>query len=417
MERQICPISKGLAIIGLILTPTLFLCQNAVAIPITPVFVNELHYDNTSTDVNEAIEIAGPAGTDLSGWNIVLYNGANGLTYDTNTLSGIIPNQQSGFGTLTFNYPSNGIQNGAPDGIALVDNLNNVVQFLSYEGDFTAVDGIASGLISTNIGVTEGSSTPIGYSLQLSGTGTFYENFHWMDYPIPNPNTFGDINTNQTFGTDGTDVFVNELHYDNASTDTNEAIEIAGPAGTDLTGWDIVLYNGANGLAYDTNTLSGIIPDQQSGFGTLTFNYPTNGIQNGAPDGIALVDNLNNVIQFLSYEGSFTALDGIANGILSTDIGVAEDFTTPSDFSLQLWGVGSIYENFSWKDYQNPAQNTFGGINSLQTFYQQSTTVPEPTTLVLMVLGLIGLAFRKRKNPTTLFSHPVFLFICDTTLA
>ena len=48
-----------------------------------------------------------------------------------------------------------------------------------------------------------------------------------------------------------------EIHYDNAGADTGEAIEIAGPAGTDLTGWRVVLYNGSNGLAYDTRTLSG----------------------------------------------------------------------------------------------------------------------------------------------------------------
>src|SRR5687767_7158655 len=69
------------------------------------VFINEIHYDNTGTDAGEAIEIAGPAGTDLSGWSIVLYNGAGGAPYDTDALSGIIPNQQAGFGTISLSYP------------------------------------------------------------------------------------------------------------------------------------------------------------------------------------------------------------------------------------------------------------------------------------------------------------------------
>ena len=32
-------------------------------------------------------------------------------------------------------------------------------------------------------------------------------------------------------------VRISEIHYDNASTDTGEAIEVSAPAGTDLTGW------------------------------------------------------------------------------------------------------------------------------------------------------------------------------------
>src|SRR6266511_3428557 len=51
------------------------------------VFINEFHYDNASTDAGEAIEIAGPAGTNLSGWSIVLYNGSGGASYNTNNLS------------------------------------------------------------------------------------------------------------------------------------------------------------------------------------------------------------------------------------------------------------------------------------------------------------------------------------------
>src|SRR5215813_13641605 len=87
----------------------------------TSVFINEIHYDNTGTDAGEAIEVAGPAGTNLSGWSIVLYNGSGGAAYDTKALSGTIPNQQAGFGTLHFTYPVNGIQNGSPDGMALVN--------------------------------------------------------------------------------------------------------------------------------------------------------------------------------------------------------------------------------------------------------------------------------------------------------
>src|SRR5687767_6809688 len=117
------------------------------------VFINEFHYDNTGTDAGEFIEIAGPAGTSLAGYRIELYNGAGGARYDNDELSGTIPNQGNGFGTVSISYPSNGIQNGAPDGIALV-NGTTVIQFLSYEGTFTATTETANGMTSTNIGVS-----------------------------------------------------------------------------------------------------------------------------------------------------------------------------------------------------------------------------------------------------------------------
>lgn len=64
--------------------------------------------------------------------------------------------------------------------------------------------------------------------------------------------------TNQALGQH---VFINEIHYDNASADVNEAIEVAAPAGTDLAGWSLVLYNGSNGAVYATEALTGIVPD------------------------------------------------------------------------------------------------------------------------------------------------------------
>ena len=126
-------------------------------------------------------------------------------------------------------------------------------------------------------------------------------------------------------------VFVNELHYDNASTDSNEAIEIAGPSGTSLTGWSIALYNGNGGTVYSTINLSGAIPNQCVNFGAVSV--PVAGIQNGSPDGLALVNGLGQVIQFLSYEGTILAADGPAAGMTSTDIGIAEDGTGLAEVS------------------------------------------------------------------------------------
>ncbi|RIK38831.1 MAG: hypothetical protein DCC55_19870 [Chloroflexi bacterium] len=165
-----------------------------------------------------------------------------------------------------------------------------------------------------------------------------------------------------------TSVFINEFHYDNVSTDVDEFIEIAGPAGTDLTGWTLSLYNGQGGAPYGSPVaLSGVLGDEGEGFGALAFFIAP--LQNGSPDGIALVDDTGAVRQFLSYEGAFTATGGPALGLTSVDVGVTQSDTTPIGSSLQLMGASSCPENFGWA---GPAPASPGSLNSGQMF----TTIP-----------------------------------------
>ncbi|MEK7456390.1 MAG: Calx-beta domain-containing protein [Pseudomonadota bacterium] len=461
------------------------------------VFINEIHYDNAGTDAGEFVEIAGLAGTDVTGWSIVLYNGnpAQRSSYSTQTLSGVIGDQQNGYGTIRIAYPANGIQNGGsgangePDGIALVDAQGNVIQFLSWEGSFTAASGPAAGMTSTNIGVYE-DGTQTGTSIGLVGSGSSAGDFQWA---LINGATAGGVNAGQSFGggtptplpgtlaiadtsivegdsgtreivftvsrtdgstgavsaswaldlgaTDATDfiagqvtsgsvsfadgattaeirltvqgdtsfeaneaftltlsdatggaiigratatgtignddaappapaanVFVNEVHYDNVGTDAGEAIEIAGVAGTDLTGYKLVFYNGTNtpdaAPVYDTLNLSGVIDDEGTGFGALSFARA--GIQNGSADGFALVAPDGTVIQLLSYEGNFTAAPGTpAAGMTSTDIGVAQEPAPAAGISLQLTGAGSSAADFSWT---SGTAQSFGALNAGQSF-------------------------------------------------
>lgn len=169
----------------------------------TPIFINELHYDNDGTDSGEAVEIVGPAGTDLSGWRIVRYNGSTptaAIQYTSpaaaETLTGTIPDLCGGYGVVVVNYPANGLQNGGNDGLALVDNNGDVVQLLSYEGALTASDGPAQGQTSVDIGVSESGATPVGASLQLLGTGTLATDFTWN---VVTNNSFGTCNVGQSF--------------------------------------------------------------------------------------------------------------------------------------------------------------------------------------------------------------------------
>eukprot|EP01121_Diplochlamys_sp_Union-15-3_P015760 TRINITY_DN5264_c0_g2_i3.p1 TRINITY_DN5264_c0_g2~~TRINITY_DN5264_c0_g2_i3.p1 ORF type:complete len:719 (-),score=126.57 TRINITY_DN5264_c0_g2_i3:19-2175(-) len=180
----------------------------------------------------------------------------------------------------------------------------------------------------------------------------------------------------------GTSVFVNELHYNNVLFDKDEGIEIAGPAGTDVNGWKIELYEGASGKVYNTINLSGVIPDQQNGFGTLLFKF--SGINNGkgpTGDGLSIVDAEGKVRQFLSYGGVFVATDGQCKDMKSTLIPVEENKTIATKHyeSIQLMGVGTYYEDFCW--FHKPIQKTFGKVNLNQVF------VPPPKTS--LVLGPI----------------------------
>ena len=81
-------------------------------------------------------------------------------------------------------------------GIALVNtSTSTVLEFISYEGSFTATAGPANGMTSVDIGQSETSSTPVGFSLQLTGSGYDRPDFSWNP---PAPDSPGDLNMGQT---------------------------------------------------------------------------------------------------------------------------------------------------------------------------------------------------------------------------
>jgi DNA/RNA endonuclease G (NUC1) len=174
-------------------------------------------------------------------------------------------------------------------------------------------------------------------------------------------------------------VRVSEFHYDNSGTDFDEKIEISGPAGTSLSGWSLVLYNGAvNSRApYNTTSLSSLtFPGPCGGRGVLVISYPVNGIQNGAstangidPDGIALV-NGTTVVELFAYEGSFVGASGVAANMTFPDIGIREngEAANPGVLSLKRNGAGV---------WSGPGANDFGVINDDE---------PPPTAVVAHVV-------------------------------
>lgn len=168
------------------------------------VFINEFHYDDSTSsgDTGERIEVVATAGETLSAYRVYLYNGSTPLsavTYDNDLVpAGSLVTCGGQVRIATLTYATNGIQNGANDGMALVDPSGQVVQFISYEGQIKASAGPAVGLTSTNLPVSETGSDVAGKSLRLAGSGTTYANFTWQ---APATATFGTCNTGQTFST------------------------------------------------------------------------------------------------------------------------------------------------------------------------------------------------------------------------
>jgi predicted extracellular nuclease len=156
--------------------------------PTTP-FISEIHYDNASTDVGEFVEVQIPAGTSSAGLKVVLYNGSGGASYGTLDLPTMVAPAGSP-AVVAVNGPSTGIQNGAPDGLALVRADGTAIEFLSYEGTFAGTNGAALGMTATDIGVSEPDTTPVGLSLSRAYNATTGQLF----WNAPAANTRGAVN-------------------------------------------------------------------------------------------------------------------------------------------------------------------------------------------------------------------------------
>ena len=197
--------------------------------------------------------------------------------------------------------------------------------------------------------------------------------------------------------------WINEFHYDNVSTDVGEFIEVVvQDAGNyDLAEFTVYLYNGTSSVRapYDQVTLDMFSPGETVGaFTTFCYNFPSNGIQNGAPDGFCLTFGTDTelVLQFISYEGSFEALGGPAATMTSVDIGVAETSSTPEGYSLQLQGEGSAYADFTWAS-EMPATNCTA--NTGQTLVSPVATPISDWALAIGILLILVFAFfRIRRN-------------------
>jgi len=179
------------------------------------VYINEIDYDQPSTDALEFIELVGQDGTSLNGYTIELVNGSNGSVYNTLDLTGMsIPNDNiSGYGFFVIGpasgvanvdytpsgWTDNQIQNGSPDGI-LLKLSGVVVDGFSYEGEITNNSDFTTGM---QIAATEDNNSPnlsIGRIL-LGFDANNQDQYFAQTAETPSP---GEINTahGQTLGGD-----------------------------------------------------------------------------------------------------------------------------------------------------------------------------------------------------------------------
>jgi predicted extracellular nuclease len=157
-----------------------------------------------------------------------------------------------------------------------------------------------------------------------------------------------------------TQPFVSEIHYDNEDGDVGEFVEVQLPPGTTSAGLSVVLYNGNGGTTYGSPLA--LRAATAPADAPLAVEVPAAGLQNGAPDGIALVRGTE-VLELLSYEGTFTATNGPAQGRTSTDIGVSESGGDPAGQSLSR-SYDAATGALVWS---GPAAGTPGTVGSAPT--------------------------------------------------
>lgn len=136
-----------------------------------------------------------------------------------------------------------------------------------------------------------------------------------------------------------TTTFINEVDY----TSNPPCIEIVTPEGTDLSNWNVVLYD-SNGEVVDENSADGSVQSIQGGAAIIIVDAVISVHEN---TGIALKDPSGEVVQFISFGQTIMAVDGPADGLTSEDIGTITDPTSLLT-SLQLEGSGDEYDDFSW---------------------------------------------------------------------
>lgn len=361
--------------------------------------INEVDYDQPTSDDEEFIEIynLGPGQADLTNIDIVLVSGdgnGSGNVYHSESLASIgtlgageylvygDPNviSQLPNGVPNISIPlAVTIQNSGPEGIALVNTADEVLlDALSYEGEISSVDVGFTNPVNLVEGTAtlEADNSAVGSMSRIpNGQDTDDASLDWVysDFSTPGTTNVTELPIEQ--------LLINEVDYDQLMTDNDEFVELynPSPANIDLSEVDLVMVNGSLASEYDRITLNGTLgPGEYAVIGSNTliatlpvgvvsfaFDAASNNLQNGSPDAVAIINNVNNtLIDSLSYEGSVTAanITGFPNPVNLVDGTATNAIDT---------GAGSIIRNPNGQntgddnvDFVNSANPTPGASNN-----------------------------------------------------
>jgi hypothetical protein len=174
---------------------------------------------------------------------------------------------------------------------------------------------------------------------------------------------------------------INEVDYDQEGTDTLEFIEIYNPSlsSIDLTNLSLILVNGATNGEYQRISLApasplatgeylvvgsgALLATVPSSAKTIEFGAATNNVQNGAPDGVAIVDEFAaTLVDALSYEGSITAAFISGLGTVSLVEGTATPASDPGPGSMIRYPNGADTDDAT-TDWATTTSVTPGATN------------------------------------------------------
>jgi len=199
-----------------------------------------LSFEAPSRTTDDPQQIEAVTQTNVGGWR-------NRVTVWTDTnINGVqdgetLPDADTPIAAYTSLLPEFDIR--SPGGVTLVDDNNNVIDFISWGGSFEASTGSGTGLVSRDIGLDPFDVGPEG-SIQLTGTGLTAEDFAWAG---PSTSSFGAVNAGQsTPNGDSPDaLFFNEVAFDEV-----RQLEIAGAPGASVADVSMIFFDGEDGAQY-----------------------------------------------------------------------------------------------------------------------------------------------------------------------